>query len=139
MLTIVMASLLAAASETVPVETASLDNQPTRYCRPMMIGISRSNDVYICRSKANWKKWDSCSGATRYCSPAEKASIGGYTAFPLNEDSRIICRMLKATGSRVSTQRTCLAQREWQRMWDNSGEMMKELQNRHSTRPTEGQ
>ena len=139
MLTILMATLLAAASDPVPVEAASLDKQPTRYCRPLMIGISRSSDVYICRSKKAWTKVDSCAGATRYCPPAEKASIGAYTAFPLNEDSRIVCRMLKVTGSRLSTQRTCLPQREWQRMRDNSGEMMKELQNRHSTRPPEGQ
>ena len=76
MLTILMATLLAAASDPVPVEAASLDKQPTRYCRPLMIGISRSSDVYICRSKKAWTKVDSCAGATRYCPPAEKASIG---------------------------------------------------------------
>ena len=139
MLTIVMASLLAAASDPVPVEAASLDNQPVRHCRPLMIGISRSEDVYICRSKTQWKKWDSCTGATRFCSQAEKASLGGYTAFPLTEDSRIVCRVLKATGSRLSAQRTCLPQREWQRMWDNSSETMSGLQNKHSNRPREGQ
>ena len=139
MLTIMMASLLVAASDPAAVRPASLNNEPVRLCRPQMIGISRSNDVYICRSKAQWAKWDSCAGPTRYCSPAEKASIGGYTAFPLNEDSRIICRALKVTGSRMSAQRTCLPQREWQRMWDNSGEMMNELQNKQSTRPTDGQ
>lgn len=139
MLTIVMASLFAAASDSVPVKAASLDKNPVRYCRPLMIGISRSNDVYICRSKAGWAQWDSCTGATRYCTPAQKASIGGYTAFPLNEDSRIVCRVLKATGSRLSAQRTCLPQREWQRMWDNSRETMTGLQDRHSTRPPQGQ
>ena len=139
MLTILIGSLLAAASDPAPVEAASLDKDPKQYCRPLMIGISRSDDIYICRSKAGWEQWDSCAGATRYCSPAEKASIGGYTAFPLNEDSRIICRVLKATGSRLSALRTCLPQREWQRMWDNSSETMGELQNRHSNRPAQGQ
>lgn len=138
MLTIVIASLLSAASDSVPVKAASLNKEPVRYCRPMMIGISRSSDVYICRSKAEWAKWESCTGATRHCSRAEKAAIGGFTAFPLNEDSRIICRVVKATGSRVSAQRACLPQREWQRMWDTSRETMSGLQDKHSTRPNEG-
>ena len=139
MLTVLIASLLTAVNEPAPVVTASLDKDQKKYCRPLMIGIARSDDIYICRSKEAWTKADSCKGATRYCSPAEKASIGGYTAFPLSEGSRIVCRVLKATGSRLSAQRTCLPQREWQRMWDNSSETMGELQNSHSNRPTQGQ
>ena len=57
---------------------------------------------------------------------------GRETAFPLNEDSRIICRKLSVTGSRLKAISTCLPQREWRRMYDNTQSEMKELQNTFS-------
>jgi hypothetical protein len=104
-------------------------------CRIMVPGTSRSEDITVCRTRAAWRGLDACRGATRYCSPEQKAAIAAkHTAFPLSEDSRIVCRMLSATGSRLRTQTTCMPRREWQRMWDDTSSAVRKLQD-HSTRP----
>ena len=94
---------------------------------------SRSQAIIVCRTRAQWLRAETCSGATRYCPPKQLASR--ETAFPMNEDSRITCRVMKVTGSRLAAQRTCMPQREWQRMWDESRSTMSDLQDRQSTRP----
>lgn len=60
-------------------------------------------------------------------------NLGPPTAFALNEDSRIVCRIVKVTGTRLASQRACLPQREWERMWKDSAEAMLKLQDK-STR-----
>ena len=128
-----LALIAQAAVAATPPEAASRRGQPTLYCRNMVTGASRSGDVSICRSKAAWADWDSCQGPTRYCSPAQKAAMRAkYTAFPMNEDSRVVCRILAATGSRLRSAKVCLPQREWQRMWDNGTEAMSSLQDHYS-------
>jgi len=57
-----------------------------------------------------------------------------YSAFPLNEDSRVICRIMAQTGSRLRSAKVCLPQREWQRMWDNGTEATRSLQDNYSKR-----
>lgn len=135
----VILSLAAAASTPEPKVTIGKIDTPLQ-CRIMVLGMSRSEDVTICRTKAAWRELESCRGATRYCSPEQKAAIAAkHTAFSLSEDSRIVCRMLSATGSRLRSQQTCLPQREWRRMWDESSSaVLKRIQD-HSTRPPEGQ
>lgn len=132
MLTLVIATMLAAG--TTPVtEAPSLAGQETKYCRAMVSGQSRSGDVTICRTKAHWAAWEACQGATRYCSPAQKKAIGArFTPFAMNEDSRITCRIVRATGSRLGSTRMCMAQREWQRMWDNGQEATRDIQDTFS-------
>ena len=112
---------------------------PNMQCRTVLTGISRSSDVRICRSKRAWADYDACNGATRYCSPAQKAAMArnrGET-FAMNEDSRIVCRMVKGTGSRLSLSKVCLPQREWQRWWDEASAATFDFQDK-STR-VEGQ
>lgn len=136
MLAFVMASMMVAASDPAPIEAASLKGVPTRYCREIGSAASRSQAVVICRTRAQWQRREACLGATRYCAPQKRAAstaMGPETAFPLNEDSRIVCRRVRVTGTRLTSQRTCLPQREWQRMWDESLGTMSTLQNRHST------
>lgn len=138
MFAIAMASMLLVAGDPVPQEAASLAGKPTRYCRELGAAPSRSQAIMICRTKAQWARTDACTGVTRYCAPSKRpASLSGVpgkmTAFALNEDSRIICKRLTVTGTRLTSQRTCLPQREWQRMWDESGGTMSSLQNRNST------
>ena len=137
MFTIAIASLLVSANSSVPVQAGLMKDAPVRYCRALVAGISRSGDVKICRTKTEWARWDACRGATRYCGPTETAALGRNTPFPLTEDARIVCRDLRGTGSRLSTQRTCLPQREWQRMWDDGRETMGSLQNHQSKQPGE--
>ena len=137
-MSLLLALIANAAMVGAPPEAASRKGMPTLYCRNMVIGVSRSSDVSICKSKAAWSDWESCQGVTRYCSPAQKAAMRAkYTAFPMNEDARIVCRVLAATGSRLSSSKICLPQREWQRMWDDSRETARSIQDRQSTRPGE--
>ena len=144
MLAFVMASMMVAASDPAPSEAASLKDVPTRYCREIGSAASRNQAIRICRTRAQWQRLESCSNVTRYCAPKKKVAMvsdlpGRVTAFPLNEDSRIVCRRLKVTGSRLTSQRTCLAQREWQRMWDNGRETMGSLQDHQSKTRVGGQ
>ena len=131
----VVASAVVPSSNSAHREAASLKGAPTRYCREIGSAASRNQAIVICRTRAQWQRMQACNGATRYCAPTKRASaeIGRETAFPLNEDSRIICRRLSVTGPRLTSQRTCLPQREWQRMWDESRTTMSTLQDRHST------
>ena len=130
------ARVVVAASQAAPAEAESLAGAPTRYCREIGSAASRSQAVRVCRTRAQWNRIESCNGATRFCPSTKRlASLGTgrETPFALNEDSRIVCRNLKVTGTRLSTQKTCLPQREWERMWKDSAEAMLEWQDQ-STR-----
>ncbi len=136
MLAFVIASTIVATSDPVHQEAASLKTEQTRYCREMGSAASRNQAIKVCRTRAQWLRMKACNDSTTYCAPAKRlasASLGRETAFPMNEDSRIICRRLRATGTRLTSQRTCMPLREWQRMWDESRSTMSVLQDRHST------
>ena len=136
MLAFVMVSMMVVASDPAPQQAASLKGAPTRYCRELGSAASRNQAIMICRTRAQWQRRETCLGATRYCQPIKKvasATLGPKTAFPLNEDSRIICRRLSVTGTRLTSQKACLPQREWERMWKDSAEATLKLQDK-STR-----
>ena len=133
MLAFVISTMMIASSDQASFQQASPYKGPTLQCREVGSAPSRSQAVIICRTKVQWQKYESCKNVTRYCPPEKRAaSLGTETAFPLNEGSRVICRVLKVTGSRLSSVRTCLPQREWQRMYENTQTEMKELQNTFS-------
>ncbi len=134
MFTILMLS--AALSGPTPQAIPAKIEKPF-YCRMLVPGVSRSSDVTICRTKEAWREIDSCRGATRYCSPQQKAEmLAKHTAFSLSEDSRIICRILSATGSRLRAKQTCMPQREWLRLWNDASAETRDMQDK-STRPNE--
>lgn len=137
MLAFVMASLLVAPSDPSPQQIASSKDRPAIICREMGSFSSRSEAIVVCRTKAEWQVRDACQGATRYCSSEAKMAMvdglpGRETAFPASEDSRIVCRKLTITGSRLRSTSTCMANREWRRMYDDTQTEMKELQNTFS-------
>jgi hypothetical protein len=130
---------MAAANEPIPATTPTARKEPTRYCREMINASSRLHSVKVCRTRAEWRRWEACHGSvTRYCTPkkygpATLASLGRGTAFALGDDSRIVCRMVFATGSRIAKEQLCLPKREWERLWKESAEGTLKLQDR-STR-----
>ena len=135
-MSLLLAMIANAAIANIPTEATSRVGKPTLYCRNMVVGASKSGDIAVCKTKAAWADWDSCQGVTRYCSPAQKAAMRAkYTAFALNEDSRIVCRIVNGTGSRLSSRKLCMAQREWQRMWDESREETRNYQDYFSKKP----
>ena len=128
-MSLLLALLANAAINSPSTEAASRKGMPTLYCRNMVVGASKSGDIAVCKTRAAWADWDSCQGITRYCSPAQKAAMRAkYTAFALNEDSRIVCRVVNGTGSRLSSSKVCMPQREWQRMWDDGREEARNYQ-----------
>ena len=138
MLAFLMASMMVAANDPAPREAASLQGVPSRYCREMGGAVSRSQAIMICRTRAQWQRMQTCNDATSYCAPKKTLALvtempGRETAFPLNEDSRIICRRLSVTGTRLTSLKTCLPQREWERMWKDSAEATLRMQDQ-STR-----
>lgn len=144
MLAFVMAlSMVAAADPAPPVEAASMKSSPTRYCREIGSASSYSEAIRICRTRQQWLEREACNGATRYCPPKKKLAmlgIGGReSAFPMNEDARITCRIVKITGSRLRSRNMCLPQREWDRMYNDAKEEVGELQDNYSKRPGKNQ
>lgn len=119
-------SLAVAASNPTLAPPVSTAKQPTLYCREIISGASASQSLKICRTKAQWQRHDSCNGSvTRYCEAKRKAipagaTLGGQTAFALSEDSRIVCRVMSITGTRVRQSNICLPKREWDRMWQDA-------------------
>ena len=128
MLALVLASL--SLNTAVP---ASDTIQPGLICRPIVVGASRSGDIKICRTKAEWRRAEGCTGVTRYCPRKRGGMYGKQTAFGLSDDSRIVCRIVKATGSRLANQQLCLAKREWDRMFIGGSEEATRLINQKSS------
>lgn len=120
-------------SDSLPAETTAPAKQATLICRPVVVGVARSGDVKICRTKAEWRRAEGCTGATRYCKRKNGDVLGRQTAFALSEDNRIVCRTLKATGSRLFAHRMCLPNREWARMFVDSSDTTRKMQDQ-STR-----
>ena len=140
-MSILLAVLAQAAIGATPIRAVSRKGLPTLYCRNMVIGVSRSSDISICKTRAAWADWDSCQGATRYCTPAQKAAMRAkYAALLQNEDKRIVCRVISVTGSRIQTTNVCLTQREWQQMWDDNQLATRNITNTYSRLiPADGQ
>lgn len=136
-----MLMMLMAAALTVespgPVLQA-VKSKGDHYCRPIVVGASRSGDVLVCRTKSEWSRYDSCHGPTRWCNPtAKKESFGREMAFAMNADSQIVCKKIKATGSRLAHSQLCLARREWERLAIDTSQALFDLQNRSAIRPNE--
>ena len=134
MLLFAMTAMWAAASDPATSVAVAPKKEPTRICREMINSSSRLHSYKVCRTRAQWRRWQACHGSvTRYCTPqlaAASARLGRQTAFPLNENSRMICRMVTETGSRLGNQRICLPRREWDRMWRENAEATAVLQDK---------
>lgn len=140
MIAMVVASAIAAVSTPAADSSTKPADQPTRYCREMGNASSRLYSIKVCKTRAQWRRWEAChSSVTRYCTPRKRslaaASLGRQTAYPLNENSRIVCRLVKQTGTRIVTHELCLPKREWERMWVETSEGLRERQGDHSTLP----
>ena len=82
----------------------------TKSCREMLLSSSRLGAVKVCKTRAEWRRWDDCHrSVTRYCTP-QKKSERLYSEW---KHDRIVCKDIKETGSRLSTQRVCSTAREW--------------------------
>jgi hypothetical protein len=79
----------------------------SRTCREMMNSSSRVGAPFrVCKTRAEWRRWDRCHSATRYCAPVK-------TAF-LPDQQDLICKYLKVTGSRIAQEKVCATRRHWE-------------------------
>lgn len=82
----------------------------SKSCREMLLSSSRLGAIKVCKTRAEWRKWDSChSSVTRYCTPQKKAD----RLYSEWKNDRIVCKDIRETGSRIRLQRVCSTAREW--------------------------
>ena len=123
----------AAASELQPA-MVTVDGQPvppgakksTKSCREMLISSSRLGAIKVCKTRAEWRRWDDCHrSVTRYCTPEKKAA----RLYSEWKHDRIVCKDIKETGSRLSTQRVCSTAREWRLAEEEAQKVVRDRQN----------
>ena len=95
--------------------TAAVPNQPAKVesksCREMLMSSSRLGIIKVCKTRAEWRRWDSChSSVTRYCTPKKtEVQVAG-----LNPADKLQCRYIHDTGSRIAQQRMCATKAQWE-------------------------
>ena len=103
-LTVVMALLATSPDAPRPSKMSTVS------CREMLMSSSRLGKIKVCKTRAEWRRWESCHGSvTRYCTPKKKedALLSQWRS------DRVVCKDIKETGSRLSVQRVCSTAREW--------------------------
>ena len=131
-----------------PAELPSPATKPakteSKSCREMILSSSRLGVTKVCKTRAQWRRYDDChKSVTRYCSPKKKlASVGrakpGSAAMSPLEGLRIVCKSVTATGSRLATQQVCLPKREWARMAEEANDTATKEVMGFSKRPERG-
>lgn len=117
-MTILIAALLAQAAPAAPAAAAispavapvAKMKTQSKSCRDMLLSSSRLGMIKICKTRAEWRRWEACHGSvTRYCTPKKKeaALVSSW------KSNRIVCKDIKETGSRLSVTRVCSSARDW--------------------------
>lgn len=93
----------------------------SRTCREMFNSSSRLGAMRVCKTRAEWQRWEKCHSATRYCAPIKTAFL------PDNQD--LICKYLKVTGSRIAQEKICATRRQWDLAEQETQETIRNRQN----------
>lgn len=121
LLFVAVPSEMPASTAAMPAKTAS------KSCREMLLSSSRLGMIKICKTRAEWRRWESCHGSvTRYCTPKKKeaALLSSW------KSDRIVCKDIKETGSRLSVQRVCSSAREWRLAEEEAQKVLMDRQTR---------
>jgi hypothetical protein len=106
----IMTAILLQVAVPMPAGTSTVvlpAIKQSRTCREMMNSSSRVGAAFrVCKTRAEWRRWDRCHSATRYCAPVK-------TAF-LPDNGDLICKYLKVTGSRIAQEKICATRRQWE-------------------------
>lgn len=106
-----------------PAKTAS------KSCREMLMSSSRLGLIKVCKTRAEWRRWEACHGSvTRYCTPKKKedALLSQWRS------DRMVCKDIKETGSRIRVQRVCSTAREWRLAEEEAQKVLMDRQSRSS-------
>jgi hypothetical protein len=123
-MSILLTALFVQVAVPMPAGTSTVEIpavKQTRYCRDMLMSSSRLGAMRVCKTRAEWQRWEHCHSATRYCAPVRVAVI------PDNED--LICKYLKVTGSRIAQEKICATRRQWYVMEQETQTTVRDRQN----------
>lgn len=118
------ASQPAAAADQAAVESA----KDAKFCRDMLVSSSRLGTIKVCKTRAQWRRWEKCHSATRYCAPPKQQTVT-MASLP---NEKLICKYLKETGSRIGQQKVCATKRQWELTELETQETIRDRQN-HGT------
>ena len=134
---IVMSAFLLQTAAATPAVASDADAPPvrqeTKICRDMMMTSSRMGAVKVCKTRAQWERWQRCHSATRYCAPPRQQTV---TVASLPDD-KLVCKYLKTTGSRLEQQKICATKRQWELTELETQETIRDRQNQSKWVPGE--
>ena len=126
-MSILLSALLLQTAATTPTEVPVIQAPPAEHktCRDMLVSSSRLGAIKVCKTRAQWARWERCHGATRYCAPPVRQTV----AVPSLPDDKLVCKYLKVTGSHIEQQKICATKRQWELTELESQETVRERQN----------
>jgi hypothetical protein len=130
-MSILLSALLLQSTATLPSDASGLEASPApvaRTCRDMLVSSSRLGAIKVCKTRAQWQRWERCHGATRYCAPPRHQTV---TVASLPGD-KLVCKYLKVTGSRIEQQKVCATKRQWELSELETQETVRNRQNMSS-------
>ena len=116
----------AVVAQDAPVTTEAKPKKNSKSCREMLLSSSRLGAVKICKTRAEWRRWDDCHrSVTRYCTPKKKAD----QLYSEWKHGRQVCKDIKETGTRLGQQRVCSTAREWRLAEEEAQKAIRDRQN----------
>jgi hypothetical protein len=125
-MSILVLALSLQAAAVPPAQAATPKSEPAKFCRDMLISSSRLGAIKVCKTRAQWQRWERCHSATRYCAPPKQQTVV-VASLP---GDKLICKYLKATGSRLEQQKVCATRRQWDLTEQETQETLRDRQNR---------
>jgi hypothetical protein len=121
------ALLLQASAAMAPASAgaAATPVQQSKTCREMLVSSSRLGAIKVCKTRAQWQRWERCHSATRYCPPPRQQTV---TMASLPGD-KLICKYLRTTGSRIEQEKICATKRQWELTELEAQETIRDRQN----------
>jgi len=123
---LIAAFLLQAGAMPMPAGTSTVEApviKQTRTCREMLVSSSRLGAMKVCKTRAQWARWERCHSATRYCAPVKSNAV-------LRNNDDIVCKYLTVTGSRIEQEKICATRRQWELTELETQEAVRDRQNR---------
>lgn len=127
-------ALLQASATPASEPAAAPAKKESRICRDMMTSSSRVRPVKVCKTRAQWQRWQRCHSATRYCAPPSQPTV---TVVSLPGD-KVICKYVRTTGSRIEQEKVCGTKAQWEVADRETQEHVRDVQNQSMLGNDEG-
>ena len=132
-MSILISILLLQSAAAEPGTSQPAPAKESKICRDMMTSSSRLGAIKVCKTRAAWRRWERCHGATRYCAPPTRPTV---TMVSLPGD-KLICKYVRTTGSRIEQQKVCGTKSQWDLADRETQEHVRDIQSQ-SMAPDEG-